>query len=141
MSGAGSAPGGPREDAPASSPAPTDAAAAPRPRAHWVLLASLIALSALFALWYLLPGKHWIAGLSVFVLPPALLAAGVALRSRLAAYWAGVLALFWFCHGVMLAWSSPDERLYAWIELILALAVIFSANLAGMKARLGRKRG
>ncbi len=143
MSGAGSAPGGPqeggpREVAPASSPAP---AAAPRPRAHWVLLASLVALSALFALWYLLPGKHWLAGLTVFVLPPALLAAGVAVRSRLAAYWAGVLALFWFCHGVMLAWSSPGERLYAWIELVLALAVIFSANLAGMKARLGRKRG
>ncbi|MBN7137562.1 hypothetical protein A7A76_22950 [Lysobacter enzymogenes] len=106
-----------------------------------MLLASLVALSALFALWYLLPGKHWLAGLTVFVLPPALLAAGVAVRSRLAAYWAGVLALFWFCHGVMLAWSSPGERLYAWIELALALAVIFSANLAGMKARLGRKRG
>ena len=119
---------------------PGPAPAAPSPRAHWVLLGCLIALSALFAVWYLLPGQHWIAGLSVFVLPPALLAVGVALRSRLAAYWAGVLALFWFCHGVMLAWSSPDERLYAWIELILALAVIFSANLAGMKARLGRKR-
>lgn len=141
MSGAGSAPGGPREGAPQDAPAGSPAPVAPRPRAHWVLLASLVALSALFALWYLLPGKHWIAGLTVFVLPPALLAAGVALRSRLAAYWAGVLALFWFCHGVMLAWSSPGERLYAWIELVLALAVIFSANLAGMKARLGRKRG
>lgn len=112
-----------------------------RPGSQWVLLVCLLALAALFALWYLLPGRHWIAGLTVFVLPPALLAAGVALRSRLAGYWAGVLALFWFCHGVMLAWSSSDERLYAWIELALALAVIFSANLAGLKARLGRKRG
>ncbi|QWP78857.1 DUF2069 domain-containing protein [Lysobacter sp. K5869] len=114
-------------------------AAAPRPQR--VLLGSLIALAVLFAVWYLLPGQHWIAGLGVFVLPPALLAVGVALRNRLAAYWAGVLALLWFCHGVMLAWSSPGERLYAWIELILALTVIFSANLAGLKARLGRKRG
>ncbi|WP_425606261.1 DUF2069 domain-containing protein [Lysobacter yananisis] len=112
-----------------------------RPGSQWVLLVCLLALAALFALWYLLPGRHWIAGLTVFVLPPALLAAGVALRSRLAGYWAGVLALFWFCHGVMLAWSSPGERLYAWIEVVLALAVIFSANLAGLKARLGRKRG
>ncbi|WP_394540450.1 DUF2069 domain-containing protein [Lysobacter enzymogenes] len=129
------------DDGVAQSRAGQDAAAAPRPGSQWVLLVCLLALAALFGFWYLLPGRHWIAGLTVFVLPPALLATGVALRSRLAGYWAGVLALFWFCHGVMLAWSSPDERLYAWIELVLALAVIFSANLAGLKARLGRKRG
>ncbi|MBT2747800.1 MULTISPECIES: DUF2069 domain-containing protein [unclassified Lysobacter] len=119
-----------------NAPAP---ARSPRPRADWVLLAALLALTALFGLWYVLPGRHLVAGLSVFMAPPALLAVGVALRSRLAAYWAGVLALFWFCHGVMLAWSSPAERGYAWIELTLALVVIFAANLAGVKARFGKK--
>lgn len=121
-----------------NAPAPTPARA-PRTRADWVLLMSLLLLAALFGVWYLLPGEHPIAGLTVFVLPPTLLALGVALRSRLAGYWAGVLALFWFCHGVMLAWSSPPERAYAWIELVLALVVIFAANLAGVKARLGKK--
>lgn len=107
--------------------------------AHWTLLGSLIALAALFSLWYLLPREHLAAGLLVFVLPPALLAVGVALRSRLAGYWAGVCALGWFCHGVMLAWSSPAERAYALIEVALALAVIFAANLAGVKARFSKK--
>lgn len=111
----------------------------PRSRADWTLLGALIALAALFSLWYLLPREHLAAGLLVFVLPPLLLALGVALRSRLAAYWAGVVALGWFCHGVMLAWSSPDERAYALIEVALALVVIFAANLAGIKARLGKK--
>ncbi len=121
-----------------NAPAPPPARA-PRTRADWVLLIALLLLAALFCLWYLLPRQHPIAGLTVFVLPPTLLALGVALRSRLAAYWAGVLALFWFCHGVMLAWSSPAERAYAWIELVLALVVIFAANLAGVKARFGKK--
>ncbi|MEH6420646.1 DUF2069 domain-containing protein [Pseudomonas sp. CGJS7] len=112
-----------------------------RTRADWALLAALIALTALFCVWYVLPRQHLLAGLSVFVAPPALLAVGVALRSRLAAYWAGVIALFWFCHGVMLAWSSPAERGYAWIELVLALVVIFAANLAGVKARFAKKPG
>lgn len=119
-----------------NAPAP---ARAPRTRADWVLLIALLLLAALFCIWYLLPGQHPIAGLTVFVLPPTLLALGVALRSRLAGYWAGVLALFWFCHGVMLAWSSPPERAYALIEVALALAVIFAANLAGVKARFQKK--
>jgi uncharacterized membrane protein len=122
--------------APQGEPQPTQASAS----SHWTLLGSLIGLVVLFSLWYLLPGEHLAAGLLVFVLPPTLLAIGVALRSRLAAYWAGVLALGWFCHGVMLAWSSPPERAYALIEVVLALAVIFAANLAGVKARLGRRR-
>ena len=116
-------------------------ASPPRSPADRTLLAALLALAGLFALWYLPGGRHLATGLLVFVLPPLLLAGGVWQRSRLAAYWAGVLALFWFCHGVMLAWSSPAERGYAWAELVLALVVVFAANLAGVKARLGRKRG
>ena len=116
-------------------------AAAPRSRAHSVLLAALLGLVALFSFWYLLPQRHLWAGLLVFVLPPALLALGVWRRSRRAAYWAGVCALAWFCHAVMLAWSSPAERGYAWIELALALTVIFAANQPGLAARFGKKPG
>ncbi|MEI2454130.1 DUF2069 domain-containing protein [Lysobacter firmicutimachus] len=111
----------------------------PRSLAQTLLLAALLALSALFSLWYLLPQRHVLAGLLVFVLPPALLAFGVWRRSRRAAYWSGVCALAWFCHGVMLAWSSPPERLYAWIELVLALTVIFAANQPGLAARFGKR--
>lgn len=132
MNAPSSAPHEPRVDEPRVKP--------PRSRAEWTLLIALLGLAALFSLWYLLPREHLAAGLLVFVLPPALLALGVGLRSRLAGYWAGVCALGWFCHGVMLAWSSSSERGYALIEVALALVVIFAANLAGIKARLGRKR-
>lgn len=121
-----------------NAPAPSTPTPA-RTRADWTLLAALIALAALFALWYLWRREHLATALLVFVLPPALLALGVALRSRLAGYWAGVLALAWFCHGVMLAWSSPPERGYALLEVALSLVVIFAANLAGLKAKFGKK--
>ncbi|MBX9401992.1 DUF2069 domain-containing protein [Lysobacter sp. BMK333-48F3] len=116
-------------------------APAPRSRAQTLLLAALLGLVALFSFWYLLPQRHLLAGLLVFVLPPALLALGVWRRSRRAGYWSGVCALAWFCHAVMLAWSSPAERGYAWIELALALLVIFAANQPGLAARFGRKAG
>ena len=53
---------------------------------------------------------------------------------------AGVLALLWFSHGVMVAWSREAERGYALAEVALALAVVFSANYGGLRARFARKR-
>ena len=113
-------------------------AATPRPRSNLVLLLALLALSALYAAW-MLSQRHLAATLVVFVLPPLLLAIGVWRQNRHAAYWAGVLALGWFSHGVMVAWSRPPERLQGWIELALAVTVVFAANLPGIQARFGRK--
>ena len=39
--------------------------------------------------------------------------------SATAAFWAGVFGLFWFSHGVMLAYSNPAVRAYAWVEIVL----------------------
>jgi uncharacterized membrane protein len=50
------------------------------------------------------------------------------------------LALFWFSHGVMSAWSHPEVALWAWIELGLALAVIAVASTPGLRRRFGQKR-
>ncbi|HEY5970683.1 MAG TPA: DUF2069 domain-containing protein, partial [Pseudoxanthomonas sp.] len=63
-----------------------------------VLGVSLFALSALFSLWFH-DDRHRIAAMLVFVLPPLLLLLGVLYGSAKAAFWAGVLGLFWFCHG------------------------------------------
>jgi uncharacterized membrane protein len=51
-----------------------------------------------------------------------------------------VLALAWFSHGVMVAWTRPPERLFATVEIVLALAVVFAASIPGLRARLGKKK-
>lgn len=113
--------------------------AAVRTRASWTLLLALLALTALYAWWFGAQPEPWVT-LAVFALPPAWLAIGVLRRWRTTAYWAGVLALAWFSHGVMVAWTRPPERIFALIEVGLALVVVFSANMPGLRARFGSKR-
>jgi len=47
---------------------------------------------------------------------------------------AGMVSLFYFCHGVAEAWTSAPERILASIEIVLALALI------GSLVRKPRKR-
>lgn len=47
---------------------------------------------------------------------------------------AGMVALFYFCHGVAEAWAAPQERGLAWVEILLAVVLILSS------ARKPRKR-
>ncbi|MBB4722844.1 DUF2069 domain-containing protein [Xanthomonas euvesicatoria] len=105
---------------------------------HWLLSAALLALAALFAVWFH-DDPRPLAALIVFVLPAALTGV-LAVRSARARFWAGVFALGWFSHGVMAAWSQPQARGMAWVELLLALAVVGLVGGPGMAARLGRKR-
>ncbi len=101
-----------------------------------VLIAALLALAALYATWFARSGD-WVA-VAVFAAPPALLAALAAWRPRAAGFWAGVLALAWFSHGVMVAWSRPGERGVALAAVALALLVIGAANFEAMRARWRR---
>lgn len=103
------------------------------------LTAALSGLVALYLLWFR-TDEHRIAALLVFALPPLLLAIGAWTRRPTARFWAGVLALLWFSHGVMVGWSHADERIYALIEVALALAVVFSSNAAGLRAKFGKRR-
>lgn len=106
-----------------------------------VLAAALAALALLFVFWFR-DDAHALAALALFAGPPLLLAAGVLRGSRGAAFWSGVLALFWFSHGVMLAYDRPAERGYALAEVALSLLVVAAASLPGLRARFGgRGRG
>ncbi len=104
-----------------------------------LLGAALLALAALYLAWFH-DGRNLIAALLVFVLPPLLLALPAWRGGRRAAFWAGVLALFWFSHGVMAAWTDPRQRLFAWAEILLALGVIATSSWPGLRARFGRRR-
>lgn len=104
--------------------------------ARVVLCGALLALAALYAAWFH-DDRQRLAALLVFALPPLLLALG-AWRGARARFWAGVLALAWFSHGVMSAWSHPRTRPFALAEIALALLVIGASSWPGLRARFCR---
>jgi uncharacterized membrane protein len=84
-----------------------------------------------------------------WLLPPARMPVGVALAITLLplavplVYWrrpqralllAGMIGLFYFCHGVAEAWAAPRERTLACFETLFAVVLISSS------ARKPRKR-
>ena len=104
-----------------------------------LLAIALLALAVLFGLWAA-RGAHLLASLLVLVLPPLLLALAAWRGWPRAGFVAGVFALLWFSHGVMLAWSEPAERAYALVEIVLSLVVVYASSIDGIRARLGNKR-
>ena len=109
------------------------------PRAQkWTLATVLLALAAVFAVWFA-HDRHWLASQLVFTAPPLLLALSVVTGRGKAMFWAGVLALFWFSHGVMSAWSHPETAHFAWLELLLALAVIGVSSAPGLRRRFSKR--
>jgi len=112
----------------------------PFPASRIVPACALVAIAALYAWWFRDDAQRLAAWL-VLVLPPLLLAPGVLLGGRLARFWAGVLALLWFCHGVMEAWSEAATRLQAWALIVLSLVVVFAVSWPALQSRLGGRRG
>ncbi|MGY0797817.1 DUF2069 domain-containing protein [Lysobacter sp. A286] len=102
------------------------------------LVFGLIGLAVLYAAWFA-PARDWVA-LTVFGLPPLALGIAAWFGWRTAGFWASVLALAWFSHGIMAAWTRPAELGFALMETLLALVVIFAANLPGLRARFGTRR-
>jgi len=112
--------------------------------ARRLLRIALLALVLLYGAWfgtarYGGDAPEW-AALAVFALPPLLLALALPRHGARAAFWAGVLALLWFSHGVMVAWTRAPERVPALAEVALALAVVFAASIPGLRARFAGRR-
>ena len=107
--------------------------------ARRILVAALAALVALYAFWFA-HDAHPVAAWLVFALPPALLAIAAARGRRTAGFWSGVFALLWFSHAVMVAWTRPPERGFAFAAVVLSLVVIFAASVPGLRARFAKKR-
>lgn len=109
-----------------------------RSRADRVLVVALLALAVLYVAWFAPAPDPW-AALVVFAVPPVLLAIAGWRRYRSAAFWAGVFALAWFSHGVMVAWTRAPERGYALAEVALALVVVVASSWPGLRARFARR--
>jgi len=109
-----------------------------RLRANRALIIDLLLLALLYSTWFY-DDRHAIAAMLVFVFPPLGLVIGLLAGWRNARLSAGLLALLWFSHGVMSAWTQPQRMLYAWLEIILALAVVMLVSVPGLRARFRRK--
>ena len=105
--------------------------------ARTVLIGALIGLLAVYVAWFA-PRAETVA-LAVFGAPVAACLAGVLLRRRTAGFWSGVLALLWFSHGVMVAWTRPGERALALAETVLAVVIVLAASVPGLRARFAGK--
>jgi uncharacterized membrane protein len=107
--------------------------------ARRVLISALILLCGVYLLWFGTLASPW-AALLVFALPPAALAMAALRGWRQAGFWSAVLALGWFSHGIMAAWTRAPERPFALAEVVLALVVVFAASIPGIRARFSRKK-
>ncbi len=117
----------------------THAPTLPVYRIGLIAWALLLLLQLLWHGWLFPPLQlpRWLA-LAVTVLP--LLMPLFAIRDvRRALLWVGILSLFYFCHGVAEAWSSPDERALALAEIVLTVGLIAVLG-AGVKRRPGAPR-
>lgn len=106
--------------------------------ARVVLAIGLLLLATLYGVWFGRGGS--LVPALVFAAPPLLLALASRWKPRGVAFWSGVLALAWFSHAVMVAWSRPGERGLALCALVLSLLIVFSANWRGLHARFARRR-
>jgi len=109
-------------------------------RSHRLAGAALLAVALLYIAWFH-DDRHAAAAMLVFALPPLLLALPAWRGGRRAAFWGGVLALFWFSHGIMVAFTRPAEAFFAWGGILLSLLVIGAASWPGLHGRFSRGRG
>ena len=96
----------------------------------WALLA---VLQVIWHAWWRAPAQEPMlaAGVALVFLLLPLLAMRHPPRALL---WAGIIALFYFCHGISTAWSAPVERVPALLEIMLSLALILALG-AGVQKR------
>ena len=109
-----------------------------------VIALLVLALLALQPAWYLwlapptvLPPPFAAVAMSMPLLPVVLL---LVLRRPSAGFWAGLAALFYFSHGVMEAWASPEVRALALVEATLSVMLVVASSWAGLKARMAGRQ-
>jgi len=111
------------------------------PTAYRVGLLAWAALALLQLAWHgwLFPAQLMPVWLVLLITVLPLLLPLFALRRdvRRALLWVGILALFYFCHGIAEGWSSSSERWLALVEIVLTLLLIGALG-AGLQRKPAR---
>lgn len=99
----------------------------------------LLALLALQLYWHgLAPPPRsamgW-AALGVAVLPLLAALPGAWKARPMPLFWANFMALLYFCHGVSEAWTTPEVRVLAFVEIALSVVVICAYGAFGLRSR------
>ena len=83
------------------------------------------------------PVPFWVLPtlLCVPLVPPAI---GFVLRRPRAALWAGIAALFYFCHGIA-EWRVSGS-IWPALEIALSLVIVLAAGWPGIAAKLAKRR-
>lgn len=103
----------------------------------------IVALLSYQVFWHCLmapPEKApaWIITL-IFALPLIPVCILALLKHHTFAFWGGTLALFYFCHGVMEAWTVREIWPLGIGEAAISVWVIIAASWDGMKTRFAKK--
>jgi uncharacterized membrane protein len=101
-----------------------------------VLFGALSALQPVWHLWLAPPAvlPRWLA-LLLASLPLLPVAALLALRRPSALFWAGVVSLLYFCHGVMEGWTVAATRGLGIAEALIAFALVCAVGADGWHKR------
>ena len=91
----------------------------------YVAWAALVALQLAWYLWLAPPAGGSAFFALLLTLPPLLLPLlALQVSARRALLWVGIVALFYFCHGVVAAWVIPAARAPALLEASLCIVLI-----------------
>ena len=111
--------------------------------ARRIAIALFVALCLVQPAWYLwlappsmLPG--WMA-ITLALLPLAPVALLLALGRPSALFWAGVVSLLYFCHGVMEGWTVAATRGLGIVEALIAFALVCAVGADGLQRRRAAK--
>lgn len=100
--------------------------------AGWI---GLIVLQPVWHLWLARDPHAPVTAVLLLSLAPLLLPLLAVRRAQRALLWAGIVALFYFSHGVAEAWSVPAERVLALLEIGFSLLLILALG-----AGVGRRK-
>lgn len=105
--------------------------------ARHAALASWAALIGVQLAWYLwlAPPANGRSGLALALVLPPLLLPLLAWRNRpqRALLWVGLIAMAYFCHGIVAAWALPSARVPAVLEIASVLGLIAAIGFGGRR--------
>lgn len=109
-----------------------------------IVTLSLLALLAIQLSWHLLLPEaigtaSWI-WLLIGATPVLACLLALWLDRASALFWSGVLALLYFCHGVMEGWSlSGTASAVAWLEAVVSVALVLAVGAEGLARRRAQR--